>query len=70
MGQHPLWRKCKSVVSYGKQAISYEAESPAFRHGEFVKRLDETRIDTSIKVIEAIVRAIEIVSSHPHHKAG
>ena len=34
-GRCSLWRKCKSVVSYWKQAVSYEAESPAFRHGEY-----------------------------------
>ena len=38
--------------------------------GDVFTRLEETQIDNSIKVIEAIVRAIEIVSSHPHHKAG
>ena len=40
MGQHPLWRKCKTVVSYGKQAISYEAESPAFRRGRVCQNLN------------------------------
>ena len=38
-GRCPLWRKRKSVVSYGKQAVSYEAESPAFRRGEYVKKI-------------------------------